>query len=111
MIKISILKDSSGFIKQFCVEGHAGYDKYGKDIICAAASVTAYTAVGALEDLAGIKNCHTERDGYFICRIPHDITDEQKQTAKVILDTTLIGFKQIELTYTKFITVEEKEEV
>ena len=109
MINISIVKDGSGFIWQFTVEGHAGYADPGQDIICAAASVTAYTAVGALEDLAGIKNTYTENEGFIFCSIPEDITEEQKQIARIILETTVIGFKQIELTHKEFLTVLEEE--
>lgn len=109
MINVSIVRDGSGFIWQFTVEGHAEYADQGQDIICAAASVTAYTAVGALEDLAGIKNIYTENDGFFFCSIPEDITEQQKQIAKIILETTVIGFKQIELTNKDLISVLEEE--
>ena len=108
MINVSIVRDGSGFIWQFTVEGHAGYAEQGRDIICAAASVTAYTAVGALEELAGIKGCYCEKDGFFSCEIPKDIAGPQKQTVKIILETTVIGFKQIELAHKEFISVFER---
>lgn len=109
MIHVGIVRDQTGFIRQFSVKGHAGYARRGRDIICAAASVTAYTAVGALEDLAGLRNIHTERDGFLTCSIPADITVQQKQVARVILDTTAIGFRQIELEYPEFLSVVEEE--
>lgn len=109
MIKVIIVRDSSGFIRQFSVEGHAGFAGYGQDIVCAAASVTAYTAAGALEDLAGIKDCHSESEGRFFCSIPAEISEKQKQTAGIILETMVIGFKQIELGYTEFLKVMEEE--
>lgn len=109
MINVRIVRDASGFIREFTVKGHAGYAKRGKDIICAAASVTAYTAVGALEELAGIKDCYTESDGYFTCNVPEGITERQKQVAGIILETTAIGFKQIELEHEDFISVIEEE--
>lgn len=108
MINVGIVRDDSGFIWQFTVEGHAGYADPGQDIICAAASVTAYTAVGALEDLAGIKGCYSVKDGFFSCKIPKDITELQRQTVKIILQTTVIGFKQIELAHKEFLTVFER---
>jgi uncharacterized protein YsxB (DUF464 family) len=52
------------------VEGHAGYAKAGKDIVCAAASATAYTAAGALSELAGLSGAWAERDGYFEISVP-----------------------------------------
>ena len=109
MINVSIVRDHSGFIWQFSIEGHAEYDGQGNDIVCAAASVTAYTAVGALGDLAGIKNCHTENDGFLFCSLPADLSEKQKQTAGIILETTVIGFKQIELEYAEFLKVMEEE--
>lgn len=109
MINVSIVRDSSGFIRQFSVEGHAGYAGHGQDIVCAAASVTAYTAAGALEDLAGIRDCHEEEDGRFFCSIPPDIAEEQKKTAGIILETMAIGFRQIELGYGEFLEVMEEE--
>lgn len=109
MVHINIVRDSSGFIWQFTVKGHAGYAKKGRDIICAAVSVTAYTAVGALEDLAGLKNCYVERDGYLSCSIPTDLSEAQRQTVRIILETTVIGFKQIELQYPDFLSVVDEE--
>lgn len=109
MINVSIVRDRSGFIRQFSVEGHAGFARHGRDIVCAAASVTAYTAAGALEDLAGIKDCYSESEGRFFCSIPADISEKQKLTAGVILETTAIGFKQIELEYSEFLNVMEEE--
>lgn len=109
MIRVNVVRDSAGFIWQLAVEGHAEYAEPGQDIICAAASVTAYTAVGALEDLAGIKDVYTENDGFLFLSIPEAITEEQKQVAGIILETTVIGFKQIELTHKEFLTVFEEE--
>lgn len=109
MIKVHIIRDKTGFIWQFTVKGHAGCAARGKDIVCAAVSVTAYTAAGALEDLAGIAGCYCEKDGYMHVSIPENITATQKQTARVILDTTAIGFKQIELSYGDFVSVLDEE--
>lgn len=109
MINIHVVRDRDGFIRQFTVKGHAGYAKAGKDIICSAVSVTAYTAVGALEDLAGIKKCFREKDGYMICSIPENISDQSRQIAGIVLETTVIGFKQIELEYGKYVSVLDEE--
>ncbi|MDF2524902.1 MAG: cysteine protease [Clostridiales bacterium] len=110
MIKIHIIRDKSGFIWQFEVKGHAGYSKPGTvDIVCAAVSVTAYTAVGSLDELAGIKGCFKEKDGYMLCSIPSDIPSDKKQTVGIILETTLVGFKQIEMEYRRYVTVLEEE--
>lgn len=109
MIKISIVRDKTGFITQFVIKGHAGFAGKGNDIVCAAVSAVAYTAVGSLGDLAGIENCYREKDGYMFCCIPGDITYEQKHIAGIILETAAIGLKQIENSYRKYVLVVDEE--
>jgi len=105
MIELSIVRDRSGFIRRIAIRGHAGFSEYGSDIVCAAVSVTAYTAVGALGDLAGITDAHKEKSGFMLISIPEDITEQQKQVAAIILETTVIGLKQIEMEYGQFVKV------
>ena len=108
-IRVEISRDKEGFIWQFSVMGHAGFDKLGKDIVCAAVSVTAYNAVGALQELVGLKNFYSEKDGYMLCSIPNNLSPESRKIVKVILETTAIGFKQIELSYRKYVSVLDEE--
>ena len=108
-IRVEISRDKEGFIWQFSVKGHAGSDKSGKDIVCAAVSVTAYNAIGALEELAGLKDFYSEKDGFMLCSIPENISTELKLTVKIILETTAIGFKQIEHSYRKYVSVLDEE--
>ena len=110
MIKIHIARDPEGFIWEFTVEGHAGYGGKGKDIVCAAVSAVAYTAIGALEDVAGIKINYTIQDsGYMMCSIPVDIPYDKKPEVRTILETIAVGFKQIMLSYEKYVTVLDEE--
>ena len=47
MIKISI-KEENNKIKEIVIKGHACYDDYGKDIVCASVSSTVITTVNAI---------------------------------------------------------------
>lgn len=111
MIEISIIRDKQGYIREFTVLGHAGAGESGNDIVCAAVSAIAYTALNALEEIAGIKNCYTIKDGYIKCSLPINISDDKKKTAKIIMDTIAVGFKQIEYTdeYKSYVSVLEEE--
>jgi uncharacterized protein YsxB (DUF464 family) len=109
MINVTIFRDKTGMINGFEVNGHAGYAPAGSDIVCAAASATAYTAAGALEELAGAAGCHTEKSGLFTLRLLDGLSPKQRQTAAIILETAAIGFKQIENSYGKYLSVTEKE--
>ena len=108
MINISIVTDKKGFIWGFEIKGHAGYDEYGKDIVCAAVSTLAYTAVGAISEMTDIVS-YSEKDGYMQCTVPKNISNDAKNTVKIILDTIVIGFKQIELSYKGYVKVIIKE--
>ena len=48
MIKVSTLYKED-IIKGFEITGHADYDEHGKDIVCAAVSILAYTTVNSLD--------------------------------------------------------------
>ena len=47
MIKIKIDYDDN-FIKSFSIKGHANYDDYGKDIVCASVSSIVITTINAI---------------------------------------------------------------
>ena len=57
MIRITIYKDKSsnheivGFISQ----GHAGYDRSGKDIICAATSILIINTINSIEQFTDVE--------------------------------------------------------
>lgn len=108
MITVNIVRDESGFVWQYIVEGHAGYAEAGRDIICSAVSAVAYTGINALEELVGIKNYGMEK-GYMICSVPTDISPDLKEKVRIILETIVVGFKQLELTYEDYVTVLEEE--
>lgn len=108
MIKINIVRDMGGFIREFTVKGHAGFKKSGSDIICAGVSAIVYTALGALDEMLAIRN-YTEKDGYIQNSIPIGISEQEKHTAGIILDSMVIGLKQMEIAYEKYITLVDEE--
>lgn len=109
MIKVKMGKDIAGNIKQFVVMGHAGYKKAGSDIICSGVSAIAFTAIGALGDLVGLKDFHNERDGFMLCKINFELTPEMRHDANIIMKSAEIGFRQIELAYPRYVKVMDEE--
>jgi len=110
MIKVNIARDKSGFIWEYTVQGHAEAGEHGNDVVCAAVSAIAFTGINALSELLGIQS-FSKQSGYMKCTIPTDISEDKKHTARVILDTIAVGFKQIEYTpgYRKYIRVLDEE--
>ncbi len=99
MISIVIWKDQEDSILGFTVEGHAGYEESGKDIICASVSTLFQTAVNALEDQLGWQDFYmvTEGEENF-CEVwtPEKISDKQRETAQVIFKTIVRGLLNVE---------------
>jgi len=111
MISVEVTRSGGpdGAIARLKVRGHAGFAGYGDDIVCAAASATAYTAAGALNKLCGApRKCAKERGGFFEIAVPAFKDGDAAYKAKIIMETAYIGYKQIEASYPDFISVTEK---
>ena len=111
MIRISVRQDRDGFIKAFFVKGHADYDEAGRDIVCAAVSAVVQTAVIGLTDIAGLKPEYNQQDenGFLQCILPEGLTEQDRNTASIILNTMLVGLKSIQYGYSDFISIKERE--
>lgn len=120
MIKARIYRDNQGNISGFEISGHAGYAESGSDIICAAVSAVAYTAIGYFSEkkIGGIKPRYSERDGYIKFTVPTlNAGDESSHAdgkeieknyiqSSAVMEAAYIGLKQIELSYgTEYIKV------
>lgn len=107
MISINIVEDKFGAVRGFRINGHSGYAESGSDIVCAAVSALAYTAVGAIFKMCGSPLWSTS-DGCMECIVPDDVVDGNKDVVDTILNTIVIGFKQIELSYSKYVRINRK---
>lgn len=55
MINARIYRSNEGLITSFTLSGHAAFDEYGKDIVCAGASAVTFGAVNAVLSLTNIE--------------------------------------------------------
>lgn len=65
MIRVNIKEDV------ITIKGHAGYDKYGKDIVCAAVSSTVITTVNAILSIDKDAINVNEKNGVEISILKH----------------------------------------
>ncbi|MCG0275542.1 MAG: ribosomal-processing cysteine protease Prp [Thermosediminibacteraceae bacterium] len=108
MIKITVILDADGRVRGLLIKGHAGYDEYGRDIVCAAVSALTETAVLGIEEVAGIKISPIKKEGYFYLTLPEDASEEKLYKADVILDTMVLGLKDIARTYPAHVKFETR---
>lgn len=97
MVKATIIKDSVGVYRGFRFIGHAGFDEYGKDIVCAAASVLAQNIVNSIESLTEDKfRCQMdEKKGMLKFRFIGVVSPE----SKLLMDSMVLGLTSIEEAY------------
>ena len=88
-------------IKSLTVSGHANFDKYGKDIVCAGVSAVVTGGINALEtEIKNIEIINKENElGVKV------INSNEK--IQIILNTILIQLETIESSYKKYIKIEK----
>ena len=98
MIRIQIWRRATGSIDRFRLEGHSGYAPLGQDIVCAAVSALAQTAVLGLMSVVQMDvEVEVGEIGLLDCRIPRadrgsDATLDQQAA---ILETMVLGLREI----------------
>ena len=90
----------------FSVEGHAGLQLKGNDIVCAAVSILAQTAIIALENITGIQQQVRQNEGSLASTFECDgIGEEGRKAIEVILYTMLLGVMEIKKQYPERIEI------
>lgn len=90
------------------VEGHSGFDEYGKDIVCAGVSTLVFTLVNSIhdEESAGRLKLLRDivRDGYVCLEIePFDFA---KERICAVADTCVNGLLMLAEHYPEYIKFE-----
>ena len=88
--------DSEDCYTGFSVKGHAGYDKRGKDIICASVSVLTINTINAIETLTdnGFK-CEQDRSG----SIKFKFSSKSDDKGQLLLSALAMGITEISNEY------------
>lgn len=97
MIKINI-NQINNQVNEININGHSGYEEFGKDIVCASVSSIAITTVNAILRLDSEALEYTEKDGYLnIKLLKHD-----KYIDNLILNMIDL-LQELETKYKKYI--------
>lgn len=101
MIKVKLVKDNNK-IKRVIITGHAGFDDFGKDIVCASVSSTVITSVNASLSINSESLIYNEDNGLDIEVVKDDIV-----TTKII-DNMIANLYELEKAYPKNIEIKEE---
>ena len=103
MIRINVIRENKN-IKKITFNGHANYDEYGKDIVCAAVSATYLCTVNAIlcfkEDSISITNEENFQE---------IIVLEQDNITLRLLENMINCLESLEKQYPKNINLDKEE--
>jgi uncharacterized protein YsxB (DUF464 family) len=95
MVNVTVYKDG------FMATGHADYNEYGKDIVCSAISAVVQTTLLGLQCFCKTYSNTKSGDVDVYVQKPN-------QKSRLLLDTMVIGLKEIEKEHPMNINVKEE---
>lgn len=103
MINIDLLVNNKDEIEGFEITGHANYDEYGKDLVCSAVSILAYSCVNSLDKYSQeVDFFDDDKKMTLICPNISRDTD-------IIFDYFKIGIETLLGNYSSYIKLNYKE--
>ena len=109
MIEVRFLRKSGDLIG-FTYDGHADYDEYGKDIVCAAVTAQCMMVYNGLDEIMKIKNkIDIDQNGGYLSVSIDSASSYEKKEAQILMETLLLGIKAIELQHSNIIKLIEEE--
>lgn len=101
MITITLTQDTNHQIMGFRISGHSDYSEEGSDIVCAAVSALAQTALLGLMKYAPSQTSYEMKDGFLSVQLSHVSSQGQ-----IILETMVLGFEQIVQQYGQYVILD-----
>ncbi|HEY0829174.1 MAG TPA: ribosomal-processing cysteine protease Prp [Bacilli bacterium] len=108
MIRVNIVRNAqTRLIQQFTVDGHANYDKSGKDIVCAGVSAVTVGTVNAIEDLLKVPLELIVKKGLLQAALPNIEETGKAEKVQLLLEAMVVMLTSIKKTYTRYLTINE----
>lgn len=104
MIEVAFFKQE-GDLVGFEASGHAGYDAYGRDIVCAAVSAILQTTQGGLEEIVEARPQVRRNDqkGYLQVLLPLHLKEAVRHEASLLIRVAELGLRSISEQYPDFV--------
>jgi uncharacterized protein len=110
MIYILVKRNNKQQLERILVKGHAKFDEYGRDIVCAAVSGITIGLTNAIEIMFGIKvHAEDDGDGKVDCHVPSSLNSEQTDQIRLIMEAMLISLKSVAEEFPGYIQINEKD--
>ena len=111
MTKVIVSRKKGHVVSVQC-SGHSGYAPEGEDIVCAALSAVIQTAVLGVMRVAGADaDYHTAQDKGSLSLTLKSMNESPRRDCDAILNTMLLGVKDLQEGFSAFIKLEVKDDV
>lgn len=107
MIRARVGRDGRGRILRLAIRGHAGYAEAGRDVVCAAVSAIAQTALLGLEERLGLHPAVRLASGDF-CLDLRGLPEADVERAQDILATAVLGLAATAREAGAFVRLQEE---
>ena len=104
MIEARVTKRNGKYVGFEC-NGHADFDEYGKDIVCASVSVLTINTLNSIEKFCCTDFTYDSQDGY----IKWEFTTDCDDKTTLLMDSMVLGLSQIQENYNKNFLLNVKE--
>ena len=102
MIKVKLTKNNN-YYKRIIITGHANYDDFGKDIVCAAVSSTVITSVNSCLAIDNESISYEEK-----MQVLAKLFSEDDEVTTKIIDVMITNLYELEKAYPKNIKIKEE---
>lgn len=110
MLQVRVVRASDGAVLALVAFGHTGFDRKGRDIVCAGASAVLHTAVLGVTRIARVEAAVSAGDGYLELHLAPEARSDGRgwQQAQAVLETAVAGLREIGARYPGHIQVREE---
>ena len=99
MIYVEFYKNKKGFLKGFNFKGHAEFEEYGKDIVCAAVSCAVRLCCNGLTEIAKKKVLIKEEEGKISLKVSNEEVEDE--IVQIFLKALKLEIGLIEKSYSE----------
>lgn len=110
MLQVRVVRASDGAVLALVAFGHTGFDRKGRDIVCAGASAVLHTAVLGVTRVARVEAAVRAGDGHLELRLAPEARSDGPswQQAQAVLEAAVAGLREIGARYPGHIQLREE---
>lgn len=107
-LTVRVVRGPDGEVIALEAFGHAGFDRRGRDIVCAGVSGILHAAVLGVTQAVGLPAAVAAGDGYLELKLACDLRPGgQWERAQAVLEAAILGVKEIARQYPRHVRVED----